>query len=169
MLLRAGSATSVGAFQSLDPGREYQPVRRQLDLLDLIRLGSTDEASVRYMRQTAYTPAAVEVAEATSTTTATKPEATLPFERVDSPVESIDSWVPATRRALSDVAEMRGIIDEQILLDARRRLEAQMLAGNGTSPNLRALDATTLVAVLAEIRAAVGVLAPAAFCRVTGI
>ena len=38
-LLRAGSATSVGAFQSLDPSREYQPVRRPLDLLDLVRLG----------------------------------------------------------------------------------------------------------------------------------
>lgn len=142
-LLRAGSATSVGAFQSLDPSREYQPVRRPLDVLDLVRLGSTTEGAVPYMRQTTYTSAAVEVAEATSTTTGTKPEATLPFERVDSPVEEITSWVPATRRALEDVEEMRGIIDEQLLFDARRRLEAQALAGNGTSPNLRGLDNTT--------------------------
>jgi HK97 family phage major capsid protein len=83
------------------------------------------------------------VAEATSTTTGTKPEATLPFEQVISPVESIASWVPVTTRALADVHEMKGIVDEQLLYDARRRLEAQALAGNGTSPNLRGLDSTT--------------------------
>ena len=64
-LLRAGSATSVGAFQSLGVG-DYAPVRRPLDLLDLVRLGTTDEGAIQYMRQTTYTPAAVEVAEATS-------------------------------------------------------------------------------------------------------
>ena len=149
-LLRQGSATSVGAFQSLDTSREYEPTRRPLDILDLVRLGTTEEAAVPYMRQTTYTPAAVEVAEATSTTTGTKPEATLPFEAVTSPVESIPSWVPVTTRALADVDEMRGIIDDQLLFDARRRLEAQLLAGNGTSPNLRGLDNTTGVLTQAK-------------------
>ena len=119
-------------------------------MLDLVRLGSTTEAAVPYMRQTTYTSAAVEVAEATSTTTGTKPEAALPFERVDSPVEEITSWVPATRRALEDVDEMRGVIDSQLLFDARRRLEAQALAGNGTTPNLRGLDTTTGVQAQAK-------------------
>jgi hypothetical protein len=90
-LLRAGSATSVGAFQSVDESGAYAPARRPLELLDLVRLGETDEGAVQYMRQTTYTPVAVEVAEATSTTTGTKPEATLPFELVTSPVEEIPS------------------------------------------------------------------------------
>ncbi len=149
-LLRVGSATSVGAFQSLDPSREYAPTRRPLDLLDLVRLGTTDEGAVPYMRQTTYTPAAVEVAEAVSTATGTKPEGALPFEQVVSPVESIPSWVPVTTRALADADEMRGIIDEQLLYDARRRLEAQLLAGNGTPPNLRGLDSTTGVLTQAK-------------------
>ena len=149
-LLRQGSATSVGAFQSLDTSREYAPARRPLDVLDLVRLGTTEEGAVPYMRQTTYSPAAVETAEATSTTTGTKPEATLPFEQVSSPVESIPSWVPVTTRALGDVDELRGIIDEQLLFDARRRLEAQLLAGNGTGPNLRGLDSTTGVLTQAK-------------------
>lgn len=149
-MLRQGSATSVGAFQSLDASRVYEPTRRPLDVLDLVRLGTTDEAAVPFMRQTTYSPAAVEVAEPTSTATGTKPEATLPFEQVSSPVESIASWVPATTRALSDVDEMKGVIDEQLLFDARRRLEAQLLAGNGTSPNLRGLDNTTGVLTQAK-------------------
>jgi hypothetical protein len=55
-LLRQGSATSVGAFQSLDTSRQYDPTRRPLDVLDLVRLGTTDEAAVPYMRQTTYAP-----------------------------------------------------------------------------------------------------------------
>jgi Phage capsid family len=58
--------------------------------------------------------------------------------------------VPATTRALGDVDELRGIIDEQLLFDARRRLEAQVLAGNATAPNLRGLDSTTGVLTQAK-------------------
>ena len=81
---------------------------------------------------------------ATSNRTGTKPEASLPFEAVSFPVADSCSWVPATTRALTDVDELRGLIDEQLLFDARRRLEAQLLAGNGTSPNLRGFDNTTV-------------------------
>jgi HK97 family phage major capsid protein len=48
------------------------------------------------------------------------------------------------------VDELRGLVDEQLLYDARRRLEAQLLAGNGTSPNLRGLDSTTGVLTQAK-------------------
>jgi hypothetical protein len=149
-LLRMGLVTSAGAFQSIDESGEYAPTRRPLSLLDLVRPGTTNEGSVVYMRQTTYTPVAAETAEATSVTTGTKPEATLPFEQVTSPVESIPSWAPATTRALADVDEMRGLVDQQLLYDARRRLEAQIPAGSGTSPNLRGLDSTTGVLTQAK-------------------
>ena len=142
-LLRMGLVTSAGAFQSLDDSGEYAPVRRPLELLDLVRAAATDEGTVQYLRQSTYTSVAVEVAEAASTTTGTKPEATLPFEQIQSPVESIPSWVPASVRSLQDVDELKGLIDDQLLFDAKRRLEAQLLAGSGTSPNLRGLDNTT--------------------------
>ena len=53
-LLRMGLATSAGAFQSLDDSGEYQPTRRPLELLDLVRAGTTDEGTVQYMWQTTY-------------------------------------------------------------------------------------------------------------------
>ena len=68
-LLRMGLTTSAGAFQSLDDSGEDAPARRPLELLDLVRAGTTEEGTVQYMRQSAYTPAAVEVAEAVSTAT----------------------------------------------------------------------------------------------------
>lgn len=141
-LLRLGSATSVGAFTNIGEG-EYSPVRRPLELLDLVRAGTTDESSVAYVRQTAYTSAAAETAEATSTTTGTKPEATLPFEAISSPVENIPVWAPASRRALDDVDELRRLVDEQLTFDVKRRLEEQLVNGNGTTPNLRGILNTT--------------------------
>jgi hypothetical protein len=141
-LLRLGSATSVGAFTNIGEG-EYSPVRRPLELLDLVRAGTTDESSVSYVRQSTYTSAAAETAEATSTTTGTAPEATLPFEAVSSPVENIPVWAPASRRALADVDELRRLVDEQLTFDVRRRLEEQLVNGNGTTPNLRGILNTT--------------------------
>jgi Phage capsid family len=149
-LLRMGVTTSAGAFQSVDDSGDYAPVRRPLELLDLIRSGTTAEGAVQYMRQTTYTPAAVEVLEAASTTTGTKPEATLPFEQIQSPVESIPNWIPVTTRSLADVDELKGRLTSSFLFDARRRLEAQLLAGSGTSPNLRGLDNTTGVLTQAK-------------------
>jgi hypothetical protein len=143
-LLRLGSSTSAGAFTNMDDQRgEYAPVRRPLELLNLVRPGTTEESAVSYVRQTTYTSAAAETAEATSTTTGTKPEATLPFEAVSSPVENIPVWAPATRRALADVDELRRLVDEQLSFDVRRRLEEQLINGNGTTPNLRGILNTT--------------------------
>jgi hypothetical protein len=148
-LLRQGSATSVGALTTIGRG-EYEPVRRPTELLDVMRLGSTEEASVQYMRQTAYSSAAVETGEAVSTSTGTVAEATLPFELISSPVESIDAWVPASRRALADVDELRSVIDDQLVGDCRRRLEAQLIAGTGTTPQLRGLDAVSGIGTQAK-------------------
>jgi hypothetical protein len=143
-LLRVGSATSVGAFTNVDDQTgAYAPARRPLELLDLVRAGSTGEASVSYVRQGAYTSAAVETAEATSSTTGTKAEATLPFEAVLSPVENIPVWAPASRRALDDVDELQRMVDGQLTHDIRRRLEEQLVNGNGTAPNLRGILNTT--------------------------
>jgi hypothetical protein len=87
-LLRVGVATSAGAFQSIDDqGATYAPTRRPLELLDLVRAGTTTEGSISHVRQGSYTGVAVETAEPSGVTVGTKPEATIPFEVVASPVE----------------------------------------------------------------------------------
>jgi HK97 family phage major capsid protein len=111
-------------------------------VLDLARVGSTDEGSVEFARQGTYTSVAAETAEASTSSTGTKAEASLPFVKVTEPTQSIAAWAPATRRALSDATEMRALINEQLVWDCRQRLEAQALAGNGTAPNLRGIDGT---------------------------
>ena len=127
-LITAVSDTSVGAFIS-NQRAEYTPQpRRRLRVLDLIRLSETSVDAIEYARQTTFTNAAVEVAEATSTTTGTKPEATIAFEKRTEPVRTFPTWAPATRRALSDVGEIRDLIDGQLTYATQVALEQAVVA-----------------------------------------
>ena len=135
-LITGVSDTSAGAFitnQRL--GAVMQP-RRMSRIVNLITMGETSVDAIEYARQTTFTNVAVEVAEATSTTTGTKPEATLAFEKVTETVKTIAHWIPATRRALADEAQLRTLIDSQLRYGLEFRLEDQIVNGNGSGENL---------------------------------
>lgn len=57
------------------------------------------------------------------------------FEKVQEPVKTIAVWIPATKRALSDAAQIRGIIDQELHDDLMEELEDQLLNGNGVGEN----------------------------------
>jgi hypothetical protein len=101
---------------------------RRLSVVDLVRQGDMSADSVTFARQSAYTPVAAAVAEATSVTTGTKPEASLPFAITTAVAGSYASWAPVTHRSLADAAEMRSLIDMRLLQDARQALETALLA-----------------------------------------
>jgi Phage capsid family len=149
-LITGLSDTSAGAHITQEPA-EYAPQpRRRLRILDLVNTAETTVDAIEYARQTTFTNVAVETAEATSTTTGTKPEATIAFEKRTEAVRNFPVWVPATRRALSDVTGMRETVDGQLTYAARRALEeavvAAMVADAGAT-QAKGADATP-VAVL---------------------
>ena len=151
-LITAVSDTSGGAFITSQPGGYIPQPQRRLRILDLARLYETDVDAIEYARQTTFTNSAAAVAEATSTTTGTKPEATLAFEKVTAPVATYATWAPATRRALGDVGEMRDLIDGQLTYGARQALEeavvAAMVAGAGAT---QAKGADTLATAVLKL------------------
>jgi hypothetical protein len=57
-----------------------------------------------------------------------KPEATIAFEKVMAAVKNHSTWVPATRRALSDVNGIRERIDGQLSCACQRVLEEAVVA-----------------------------------------
>ena len=136
-LLAGVSDTGAGAFITSQPGGYVAQPQRRLRILDLVRVFDTDVDAIEFARQTAFTNTAAAVAEATSITTGAKPEATIAFEKVTAPVATYATWAPATRQALSDVGEMRGLIDGQLNYATRRALEeavvAAMVAGAGAT------------------------------------
>ena len=156
-VLTGASATSGGAFVQNDDTGIYVPMgRKPLKLRDLISVRSTNSDMVEFVRQTAQVAQAAGVAEATSaaaptvvttaagsplvyTSTVTnnagggyKPEGTMTFEKVTAPVETVAVWIPVTKRALADAAQLRGIIDQELRDSLMDEIETNILFGQAT-------------------------------------
>jgi HK97 family phage major capsid protein len=132
-----GSGTALGATPT-DQRGFVLPLLRPLRLLDLIPTGTTDATSVEYVQVTALPQGAVETAEL-----AAKPELGLTTIDATAPVRTIAGWIKLARQALDDIAGLSTLINTLLPREVRRRIEAQMLAGDGAGQNLRGILNTT--------------------------
>ena len=113
-LIRSGSSTSAGAFLTSESGPSAPVPARPLRVLDLVRTGEMTSDAITFARQDAYSPVSASTAEATSTTTGTKAESALAFSIVSAQAQTYASWVPVTRRSLSDTGELRELLDTRL-------------------------------------------------------
>jgi len=98
---------------------------------------------VEFVRQTTQVTQAAAVPEAnvteysgaTGEISGEKPEGTTEFEKVTAAVKTLAVWIPATKRALSDAAQIRGIIDQELRDDLNEELEDQIVNGDGVGEN----------------------------------
>ena len=135
----SGGATSAGAFVVPDVTDIVEMLgRRALTLRDVISVRRTSSDLVEYVRQTAHTNAAAIVPEATTAAAGAaavaggyKPEGSWAFERVSAPVVTIAEWVPATKRALADAAQLEDLINAELAADIAEAEENAILKGSG--------------------------------------
>lgn len=133
-IITGASQTSAGAFVNPDYTGIYEPLgRRPITILDLISRRQTNSDTVQFVRQTAKVTQAAPTAEATATgdTSGSKPEGAVAYEEVTATVKTIAVWIPATKRALSDAAQLRGLIDQELRDDLLEDLEDEIVAGSG--------------------------------------
>ena len=126
-------------------GRIEPGVSPPLTVLDLFNPGRTTFNSVPYMRETTSTSGAVETAEG-----GTKGESTLAFTLVDCPVRTIATVLPITNQLLEDVSACRDYVNGRLGYFVRRRLDLQLLAGDGIAPNLLGIASTPSVQTQAK-------------------
>jgi len=115
-----------------------------LVLRELIAMRQTQSDLVEFVRQTVQVQEAAPVAEAnvtdyaggTAEISGEKPEATVGFEKVQAAVKTIAVWIPATKRALSDASQIRGIINQELTDDLNEEFEDQLINGNGVGEKL---------------------------------
>lgn len=150
-LITGASDASAGAFVETDYTRIYEALGRYpLTLFDLISRRTTTSDLVHFVRQTTQVQEAAGVPEANVTTysgatgeiSGLKPEGVSRWEPVTTPVETIAVWIPATKRALADVAQLRGLIDQELRDDCLEELEQQMINGTGIGGQLTGLANT---------------------------
>lgn len=148
----SGGALVQNDWRGLQVGLDA--FQRPLTLRDLVTSGSTTSDTVEYARIASVTNSAAPVAEATSSAGPTvvsgtltyntgggyKPESGLTTVKVTTPVRTIAHWIPITKRALSDAAQMATLIDNFLGYGLEEELEDQMISGDGSGENLEGLS-----------------------------
>jgi HK97 family phage major capsid protein len=161
LLTGADHDTSAGSLVREDyRGLQDAFYQRPLTLRDIVGSGNTTSDTIEYVRLVSVTNNAAPVAEATSSavidgTTVTpvmgglKPESGMDFEKDTTVVKTIAHWIPATKRALADAAQIRTLIDQFLRYGLEEELEDQILTGDGVGENFLGLANTSGVQIQA--------------------
>lgn len=125
---------------------------RALRVNDIIQRGATTSNQVHYTRELLFTNNAAEVAEGGA-----RAESVLTFEAVDTPVRTIGHFIKVSKQVLDDAPMLQSYIDTRMRYGLELRRETQIVAGNGTAPNLagftHADNSTLLAAASADLQA----------------
>lgn len=107
---------------------------RALRILDILPRGVATGNIVHYTREASWTNSAAEAKEG-----AQKAESTLTMESQDGYVRTIAHFLKVSKQVLDDAPALQSYIDVRLGHGVRQRLEGQVVAGNGTAPNLAGL------------------------------
>lgn len=134
-------ATSGGAWARppLFPRVGQDFLDRKVYLLDLLpHIATTDTAVVYVQDKTALADGpdkAVEVTEGSA-----KPQAGITTAVVTEPIATIAAWANLTRQVAADVPQIQGYLDNRLRYSVKRRADSEVIAGNGTPPNITGLQ-----------------------------
>ncbi len=136
---RAGAGSALITPQYL-PGILPLPQRPTV-VRDLFSQDTTQSDQLSYAYQTAFDNAAAAVSEAAidGNPTGSKPQSSIGWQRTTQPIETIATWMAATRKQLADAGQTRSLIDNQLRLMLDLEIDDQLMNGNGTSPNISGL------------------------------
>lgn len=107
-----------GAFQPLTIESLYNPV-------------PTTSNAIEFTRENAFTNNAAEAAEGAS-----KAESALTWTLVNQPVSTVAHWIKISRQLAADNAALAGYVDLRMRYGVNRKVESQLVSGDGTAPNI---------------------------------
>lgn len=112
------------------PGILEMPQRR-MTVRDMISPGQMDGSTLEYVQETGFTNNAGMVAEG-----AAKPSSDIKLDLKTTSAKVIAHWMKASRQVLSDIPQLRSIIDQRLLYGLAFKEEGQLLNGDGSGQNL---------------------------------
>jgi len=89
---------------------------------------------VNSLREAAWTNSAAEVSQG-----AAKNDSDISFEQYNVPITTVAHWIKVSNQLLADAPAIVAYIDSRARDGLAQRIDAQLLNGNGTSPNLSGL------------------------------
>lgn len=133
-------ATSGGAFinntRLTRVGADF--LDRKVFLADLLPVIPISTGSVEYVQD--VSPLADLVNKPAEVTEgAAKPQAGITTAVITEAAATIAAWVNMTRQVAADSPQLQGYIEGRLRYALKRRVDQQLISGNGTPPNLRGL------------------------------
>ena len=104
---------------------------RMFTLEDLLNHMPTTSNAVDYVRENVFTNAAAETTEGNAL-----PESAVTTALVTEPVATIGHWLKISRQLAGDNAALAAYINTRLRYGVNLRVENQIMAGNGTAPNM---------------------------------
>ena len=89
---------------------------------------------VNSLREASWTNDAAETSQG-----AAKPESDITFEQYNVPITTVAHWIKVSNQLIADAPAIMAYIDTRLRDGLAQRVDAQLLNGNGTSPNLSGL------------------------------
>jgi len=126
----AAGSVGDGINETRLPGILPLPQRR-LYVRDLISPGRMDGASLEYVKETGFTNNAAPVAEG-----AEKPSSDIKLDLITTSAKVIAHWMKASKQVLSDISQLRSMIDERLIYGLKYVEETELLKGDGTGQHL---------------------------------
>ena len=112
---------------------------RPVQLIDIVPSGTTTQSAIKYMEETTRTHNAAERAEGTAYA-----ESQFALTERTQAVEKVTDSVPTTDEQLEDVAQTESYLTERLQFGLRQRVDSQLAAGDGISPNLKGILAHSI-------------------------
>jgi HK97 family phage major capsid protein len=104
---------------------------REFTLEQLLTTLPTTSNAVDYVRENVFTNAAAETTEGNA-----KPESSITTTLVTEPVATVAHWLKISRQLANDNPALAAYIDLRMRYGVNLRVENQIIAGNGTAPNI---------------------------------
>jgi HK97 family phage major capsid protein len=126
--------TLTGSDATVAPDRRaaivpgaFQP----LTIESLYRHVPTTSNAIEFTKENVFTNSAAEAAEG-----AAKAESSLTWTLVNQPVSTVAHWIKISRQLAMDNAALAAYVDLRMRYGVDRRVETQLVAGDGTAPNI---------------------------------
>lgn len=120
---------------------DYQGIKGEPELPNVVTYAfahvPTTSNSISYLKENAFTNSAAETAEGGN-----KPESKMEFTEADAPVRTIAHFIRVTKQLADDAPALAAYINSRMMYGLHRRIEKQLLNGDGTGSNLKGIFAT---------------------------
>lgn len=108
-----------------------------LTIRDVLTSITVNTNMVNAIREASWTNSAAEVDQA-----AAKPESAATFEQYNVPITTVAHWIKISNQLLADAPAVVAYVETRLRDGLEQRIDAQLLNGNGTAPNLSGLTDT---------------------------